>query len=105
MFSRGILTDSVGGRRILSERPVTGRAGAIEQLVGRWQGDSYVDYSFDVALQGALRLGVFDEIPEAIQQGFPSFKVFTLDILPPHPRRPSYRLDFGRIQLAMEGAA
>src|SRR5439155_788701 len=43
--------------------------------------------------------------PEAIQQGFPSFKVFTTDVLPPHPKRPSNRLDFGRLQYAMEKVA
>lgn len=77
----------------------------IEQRAARWRGNSYVDYSFHVALLGPLSLKIFDQIPEVIQEGFPSFKVFTADILPPHPRRPPYRLDFGRIQLAMEKAA
>ena len=54
---------------------------------------------------GALDIGVFDQIPEAIQQGFPSFKVFTADILPPHPKRESRRLDFGRMQFTMEKLA
>jgi len=52
-----------------------------------------------------LPLKTFDAIPEAIQQGFPSFKVFTTDVLPPHPKRPSNRLDFGRLQYAMEKVA
>jgi dihydropyrimidinase len=78
---------------------------AIEQRVARWRGQSYIDYSFHVTLVGALPLKTFDALPEAIQQGFPSFKVFTTDILPPHERRPSNRLDFGRIQFAMEKVA
>jgi dihydropyrimidinase len=77
----------------------------IETRAARWQGQSYADYSFHVALQGALPLSVFDQIPDAIQEGFPSFKVFTVDILPPHPKRHPYRLDFGRIKLAMEQVA
>ena len=86
-------------------RPGVDLAAAIEQRTARWRGNSYVDYSFHVALIGAQPLKVFDQIPEVIQQGFPSIKVFTADILPPHPKRPPSRLDFGRIQLAMEKVA
>ncbi len=86
-------------------RPGADLPAAIEQRVSRWKGQSYVDYSFHVALCGPLPLKLFDQIPEVIQQGFPSLKVFTTDILPPHPNRPTARLDFGRIQLAMEKAA
>ena len=86
-------------------RPGTEIADAIEQRRARWQGNSHVDYAFHVTLCGALPPRAFDQIPEAIQAGFPSFKVFTTDVLPPHPRRPTFRLDFGRIQLAMERVA
>ncbi len=86
-------------------RPGTDVPAAIEQRAARWKGNSYVDYSFHVALQGQLPLRVFDQLPEAIQEGFPSFKVFTTEVLPPHPKRHPYRLDFGRIQLAMERVA
>ena len=86
-------------------RPGGDVATAIEQRAARWKGNSYVDYTFHVALQGALPLKVFDQLPEAIQAGFPSFKVFTTEVLPPHPKRNPYRLDFGRIQLAMEKVA
>jgi dihydroorotase-like cyclic amidohydrolase len=74
---------------------------AIEQRVARWKGQSYVDYSFHVGLMGALPLSVFDQIDDIIKQGFPSFKVFTTDVMPPHPQRVRLRLDLGRIQLAM----
>jgi dihydropyrimidinase len=86
-------------------RPGTSIAQAIEQRAARWKGNSYTDYSFHVCLQGALPIGLFDQIEDAIAEGFPSFKVFTVDVLPPHPKRPGYRLDFGRIQLAMEKVA
>jgi dihydropyrimidinase len=75
---------------------------AIEQRASRWKGQSYNDYSFHVALQGKLPIRTFDQIPEAIQQGFPSFKVFTVNVLPEHPKRPPYRLDFGRIGHMMQ---
>src|SRR5262245_53944777 len=86
-------------------RPGAEVASTIEQRVARWKGNSYADYSFHVTLQGALPLKIFDQLPEAIQEGFPSFKVFTVDVLPPNPKRHGYRLDFGRIQLAMERVA
>ncbi|HZS34302.1 MAG TPA: amidohydrolase family protein [Methylomirabilota bacterium] len=86
-------------------RPGTELPEAIERRAARWQGRSHVDYSFHVTLCGALPLRVFDQLPEAIASGFPSFKVFTTDVLPPHPARAPFRLDFGRIQLAMQVAA
>ena len=91
--------------RLRFVRPGTGIAEALAQRTARWAGRSHVDYSFHVTLCGALPLAVFDEMREAIEAGFPSFKVFTTDVLPPHPNRPSFRLDFGRIELAMSQAA
>ncbi len=86
-------------------RPGTDIPAALEQRLARWKGNAYVDYTFHVALCGPLELKVFDQIAETIQQGFPSFKAFTTNILPPHPRRSPTRLDFGRIQHAMERIA
>src|ERR1700751_1485964 len=78
---------------------------AIEERAARWKGNSFIDYSFHIGLMGALPLKVFDQLGDVIKQGFPSFKVFTTDVLPAHPKRPRLRLDFGRIQLAMEKVA
>ena len=64
-----------------------------------------MDYTFHITLAGALPLRIFEQIPEAIQQGFPSFKVFTTNVLPPHPKRAGNRIDFGRILHAMEKVA
>ena len=86
-------------------RPGTSIPQALEQRLARWKGNSYTDYSFHVCLQGALPIALFDQLEDAIAEGFPSFKVFTVDVLPPHPKRGGYRLDFGRIQLAMEKVA
>src|SRR5262245_1060551 len=86
-------------------RPGTTIPEAIESRAARWEGQSYVDYAFHVTLCGALDLKVFEDIPEAIRQGYPSFKVFTTNVLPPHPKRAGNRLDFGRIQYAMERVA
>jgi dihydropyrimidinase len=64
-----------------------------------------VDYAFHVTLAGALPIRTLDQMPEAIQQGYTSFKVFTTNILPPHPQRTGNRIDFGRIHYAMEKVA
>jgi dihydropyrimidinase len=86
-------------------RPGSDIQPVIEQRAARWKGNSYVDYTFHITLAGALPLRVFEQIPEAIQQGFPSFKVFTTNVLPPHPKRAGNRIDFGRIHHAMEKVA
>ena len=77
----------------------------VEQRAARWRGNSYIDYTFHITLAGALELRVFEQIPEAIAAGYPSFKVFTTNVLPPHPKRAGNRLDFGRIHYAMEKVA
>jgi dihydropyrimidinase len=77
----------------------------VEQRASRWKSNSHVDYTFHLTLAGALPLRIFAQIPEAIQQGFPSFKVFTTNVLPPHPKRAGNRIDFGRIHYAMEKVA
>src|SRR2546426_740853 len=78
---------------------------AIEQRAARWKGNSHVDYAYHITLCGALDLKVFEQIPEVIRAGYPSFKVFTTNVLPPHPKRQGNRLDFGRIGFAMEKVA
>jgi dihydropyrimidinase len=85
--------------------PATDVQTALQRRMERWKGKAWVDYSFHIALGGPLPLKTFEQIPDAIKEGFPSFKVFTNEVLPPHPRRQPFRLDFGRIQLAMEKAA
>src|SRR5579875_619524 len=76
---------------------------ALARRVEQWKGRSLVDYSFHVALTGALPLATFDQLGDAIADGFPTFKVFTTDILPSDPgRRHSLRLDHGRIHWAMQ---
>ena len=85
--------------------PATDIPAALSRRLERWKDKSYVDYSFHIALGGPLPNHVFDQMPEAIQQGFPSFKVFTNEVLPPHPKRLPFKLDFGRIGLVMEQAA
>jgi dihydropyrimidinase len=85
--------------------PATDIPTALARRKARWEGKSYIDYTFHLALGGALPLKIFDQIENAVQEGFPSFKIFTNEILPPHPKRQPFRLDFGRIELAMQKVA
>ncbi|HJU29165.1 MAG TPA: amidohydrolase family protein [Candidatus Binataceae bacterium] len=85
--------------------PATDIPTALTRRLERWKEKSFIDYSFHIALGGALPFKIFDQMAEAIQEGFPSFKIFTNEVLPPHPKRLPFKLDFGRIGLAMERAA
>jgi dihydropyrimidinase len=78
---------------------------ALEQRMSRWSGQSMIDYAFHLNFLGGVAIDAFDQVPELIQGGIPSFKVFTCNVLPPEPPRRSYRMDFGRIGLLMEKVA
>jgi dihydropyrimidinase len=79
---------------------------ALQKRLARWKGKSLIDYSFHVNFIGATTpIGAFEQVPELVQAGFPSFKVFTCNVLPPRPPRRNYKLDFGRIGRLMERVA
>jgi dihydropyrimidinase len=85
--------------------PGTTAQQALEQRTARWKGQSLIDYSFHINFMGPTPIDAFDQVPELIQAGFPSFKVFTCNVLPPKPPRRSYKMDFGRIGHLMEKVA
>ena len=66
----------------------------IERRDQDWSGKCYTDYAFHVMLIGAPPPEVLDQIPETIQAGFPSFKMFTTDIT---PSRRGRRVLYGHI--------
>ena len=55
---------------------------SIERREQDWLGQCYSDYAYHVMLVGTIPPDVLDQIPEAIQAGFPSIKLFTTDITP-----------------------
>src|SRR5438132_983227 len=55
---------------------------AIEERNGRWQGQSYADYTYHCMLLGDIPSEVMAQIPQVIEAGFPTFKVFTTNIRP-----------------------
>src|SRR5918992_756858 len=71
---------------------------SLQQTIKRrdqdWKGQCYTDYAFHVMLIGAPPPDVLDQIPETIQAGFPSFKMFTTDIT---PSRRGRRVLYGHI--------
>jgi dihydropyrimidinase len=56
---------------------------AIEERTGVWQGNSYADYSHHVMLLGDISHRMIGSIHEAVEQGFPTFKIFTTEVRPP----------------------
>jgi len=67
----------------------------VEQREQDWRDQCYTDYAYHVMLQGEdLPPEIYDQIPEVIQAGYPSIKIFTTDIT---PSRRGRRLKFGSI--------
>jgi dihydropyrimidinase len=86
-------------------RPEESLQQTFERRQEDWRGQCYTDYSLHMMLLGELPYETFEQIPEAIQAGHASFKIFTTDIT---PSRRGRRVHFGHIwevfqQLARHG--
>ena len=55
---------------------------AIDERTSRWKGNSYCDYSHHISLLGAIPSRIMSQVREAIEEGFPTFKIFTTNIRP-----------------------
>jgi dihydropyrimidinase len=55
---------------------------AIEERNGRWRGQSYADYTYHCMLLGDIASEIMAQIPQVIEAGFPTFKIFTTNIRP-----------------------
>src|SRR6267143_3381073 len=67
---------------------------SIELRQKEWADACYCDYSFHLLLHGTLSQGVLAPLPEAIQDGHASVKMFTTDI---RPNRQGRMVQFGDI--------
>jgi dihydropyrimidinase len=67
---------------------------SIELRQREWAGACHCDYGFHLLLHGKLSPGVLDPLPEAIQDGHASVKMFTTDI---RPNRQGRMVQFGDI--------
>ena len=76
-------------------------AKAIEDKEAVWR-PGYTDHALHVMLQGAVPPEVIDQIPEAIQSGFASLKIFTTDVRPVGKGR---MIRLGHLWAIMETAA
>ncbi len=75
---------------------------ALGEAAERWEGNAYTDYSYHpIFTNGATRAHI-NQIPELVEEGFPSFKVFTTSIRPPSPQMQNNKTDFGRLASIME---
>lgn len=54
----------------------------LDENIAAWEGTSYTDYGFHVVLSDSASDEHVDQIPSLIEQGFPSFKIFTTNITP-----------------------
>ena len=56
---------------------------AIQERTGVWQGNSYADYSHHLMLLGSIPEEIIRSLHEAVEDGFPTVKIFTTNIRPP----------------------
>jgi len=56
---------------------------AIQERTGVWKGNSYADYSHHLMLLGSIPEEIIRSLHEAVEDGFPSVKIFTTNIRPP----------------------
>ena len=88
-----------GGTTTLLDFAVWERGETLQQTLERrdadcWRGQCHCDYGFHVLLTGDIPPETIGEIPEVIQAGFPSIKMFTTEV---RPERSNWKLDFGDI--------
>src|SRR5438132_4561476 len=55
---------------------------SIEQRQREWAGSSHCDYGFHLMLRGTQTPALLDSLPEAVQAGHATVKIFTTDIRP-----------------------
>ena len=82
---------------------------ALGEAAERWKGNAYTDYSYHPIFIKGTEPETIAQIPELVQAGFPSFKIFTTSIRPPSPNMQNRHTDFGRLsdimyQIASNGA-
>lgn len=74
--------------------PEGGVKNTLEESLRSWTGSCCCDFSFHINLRGDLTAETLAEVRWAIDQGFPSFKVFTTNVFPGHP---VFKLEFGSL--------
>jgi dihydropyrimidinase len=76
--------------------------GAIRARDQEWAGKCHCDYSYHVMVEGRLPPAIFEELAQAIRDGYATIKIFTTDIT---PSRRGRMVDFGDIWEVFQVAA
>jgi len=67
---------------------------AVAESVDAWENTTFTDYGFHVVLSGDLDRSQLAQLPALIEAGFPSFKIFTTNML---PGRTGFRVPIGSL--------
>ena len=59
---------------------------AVDEAANRWKGVGYTDYAYHPIFENRASETAIAQIPELVQSGIPSFKIFTTSIRPPSPQ-------------------
>jgi dihydropyrimidinase len=89
----------LGGTTTMLDFAIWQRGETLQQTIETrdadcWRNQCYCDYGFHILLTGEIPPELLDEIPEAIQAGHPSVKIFTTEV---RPERSNWKVDFGDI--------
>jgi dihydroorotase-like cyclic amidohydrolase len=75
-----------GGTTTLIDFAIWSPGETLEQAIARrdgaWRGQCHCDYAFHIMLFGKIPPTTLNELPEGIQAGFPTVKIFTTNIRP-----------------------
>ena len=100
-----------GGTTTLTDFATRWRGMDISQTIddrnSRWGGKSYCDYSYHCMLIGDTPSSIIAQVREAIEAGFPTFKIFTTNIRPVSrlPEDERWLMGMGQLSGVMEQAA
>lgn len=76
---------------------------AVARTKQRWDAVSPIDFAFHVVLRGQISRDVLAQIPEAIEAGHPSYKVFTTNVFPHEPiGGQDLKIDYGSLKEVLE---
>ena len=78
---------------------------ALDEAADRWRDSAYTDYSYHPIFTNGADDHSINQIPELVQDGYASFKVFTTSIRPPSPQMQNNKTDFGRLAAIMDQVA
>jgi dihydropyrimidinase len=88
-----------GGTTTMIDFAVWERGESLQQTMEKrdadcWRGKCHCDYGFHVLLTGKIPPEIIEQVPEVIQAGYPSIKIFTTEV---RPERSNWKLDYGDI--------